>query len=48
MAQYEIQFKALAAKEFRKLSPDNKSRIRKAINVLKADRVHLNSKNTQL
>ncbi|MEB3210878.1 MAG: type II toxin-antitoxin system RelE/ParE family toxin [Leptolyngbyaceae bacterium] len=35
MAQYEIQFKTSAAKEFRKLPPDIKLRIREAINTLK-------------
>ncbi|RMF63516.1 MAG: hypothetical protein D6742_17270 [Cyanobacteria bacterium J069] len=35
MAQYEIQSKTLAAKEFRKLPQDIKSRICKAINALK-------------
>jgi mRNA interferase RelE/StbE len=37
MAQYEIQFKTSAAKEFRKLPQDIKSRIREAINALKTD-----------
>lgn len=37
MAQYEIQFKASAAKEFRKLSLEIKTRLQKAINVLKAE-----------
>ncbi len=37
MAQYDVQFKASAAKEFRKLPPDTKARIRKAINALKTD-----------
>ena len=37
MAQYEVEFKASAAKEFRKLPPDLKARIRKAIGALQAD-----------
>ncbi len=37
MAQYEIEFRASAAKEFRKLAPDLKSRIREAINALKEE-----------
>ena len=37
MAQYEVEFKASAAKEFRKLPPDIKARIRKAIGALQAD-----------
>ncbi|MGJ3245067.1 MAG: type II toxin-antitoxin system RelE family toxin [Elainellaceae cyanobacterium] len=37
MAQYEIQFKTSSAKEFRKLPPDIKLRIREAINALKTD-----------
>ena len=37
MAQYEVEFKASAAKEFRKLPPDTKARIRKAIGALQAD-----------
>ncbi|MEA5447947.1 type II toxin-antitoxin system RelE/ParE family toxin [Leptolyngbya sp. CCNP1308] len=37
MAQYEIQFKSSAAKEFRKLSLEIKTRLQKAINALKAE-----------
>jgi len=37
MAQYEILFKASAAKEFRKLGQDVKARLRKAINALKSE-----------
>ncbi len=37
MAQYEITFKASAAKEFRKLPPELKTRLQKAINALKAE-----------
>jgi mRNA interferase RelE/StbE len=37
MTQYEIQFKASAAKEFRKLAPAIKFRIREAINTLKTE-----------
>jgi len=37
MAQYEIQFKTSAAKEFRKLPQDIKPWIREAINALKTD-----------
>ncbi|PSN14451.1 type II toxin-antitoxin system mRNA interferase toxin, RelE/StbE family [filamentous cyanobacterium CCT1] len=37
MAQYEIQFKASAAKEFRKLPLEIKTRLQKAINALKVE-----------
>ncbi len=37
MQKYNVQFKASAAKEFRKLPPYIKARIRKAINALKTD-----------
>ncbi|HSM80300.1 MAG TPA: type II toxin-antitoxin system RelE/ParE family toxin [Nodosilinea sp.] len=37
MAPYEVQFKASAAKEFRKLTPDLKARIRTAISALQQD-----------
>ncbi len=37
MAQYEIQFKASAAKEFRKLPIEIKTRLQKAINALKTE-----------
>lgn len=37
MMQYEIQFKTSAAKEFRKLPIEIKTRLQKAINALKAE-----------
>ena len=37
MPEYDIQFKASAAKEFRKLTSDIKARIQTAINALKAE-----------
>jgi len=37
MMQYEIQFKASAAKEFRKLPVEIKARLQKAINALKTE-----------
>ena len=37
MAQYEVQFKASAAKEFRKLTLDVRSRLQKAIDGLKTE-----------
>ncbi|PZV06570.1 MAG: type II toxin-antitoxin system mRNA interferase toxin, RelE/StbE family [Leptolyngbya sp.] len=37
MALYEVQFKASAAKEFRKLTLDVKGRIQKAIDGLRTD-----------
>jgi mRNA interferase RelE/StbE len=37
MAQYEILFKSSAAKEFRKLTPELKDRIRTSINALKTE-----------
>jgi hypothetical protein len=50
MAQHEIQFKALAAREFRKLAPEIKPRIRDAVNDLahsKLNHVLLVSRNCQ-
>jgi mRNA interferase RelE/StbE len=37
MAQYEVEFKTSAAKEFRKLAPEIKYRIREGINALKTE-----------
>jgi mRNA interferase RelE/StbE len=37
MAQYEIDFKSSAAREFRKLAPEIKTRLREAINALKTE-----------
>ncbi|NJN89636.1 MAG: type II toxin-antitoxin system RelE/ParE family toxin [Leptolyngbyaceae cyanobacterium RM2_2_4] len=37
MTQYEIRFKTSAAREFRKLSPEVKLRIREAVNALKSE-----------
>jgi mRNA interferase RelE/StbE len=37
MTQYEIQFKSSAAKEFRKLAPEIKTRIRESIDTLKME-----------
>lgn len=37
MAQYDIQFKASAAREFRKLAPEIKSCIREVVNALKTE-----------
>ncbi|MBW4482964.1 MAG: type II toxin-antitoxin system RelE/ParE family toxin [Tildeniella torsiva UHER 1998/13D] len=37
MAHYKVEFKASAAKEFRKLTSEIKARIRKAINALQTD-----------
>jgi mRNA interferase RelE/StbE len=37
MTPYEIQFKSSAAREFRKLIPEIKTRIRESINALKTE-----------